>query len=396
MENKFMVADILLPKDNFEKWSVVACDQYTSDSEYWKETEKNADGSPSALNLVLPEIYLEENVDKRIESINQNMQKYLDNNVFNEYKNSMIYLERETSGGVRKGIVGLIDLKDYDYVKGSTALIRATEETVLERIPPRVKIRKDASLELPHVMLLVDDPDFKIIEPIAKKKDKLEKVYDFTLMQNGGHIEGYLLKDECEEIGRKLIENLPKTENPLMFAVGDGNHSLATAKECSKLSNSPLAQYALVEVVNIHDPSLEFEPIYRVLFNLDIEKFMKEFRENFKESTDENAQKFTVITAKQEEIIAVSPTAKLPVGTLQPFLDKYLKDNQETKIDYIHGEEEVYRLSKMPNTLGFIFKGMEKSDLFPAIMSDGSLPRKTFSMGHAYDKRYYLETRKIK
>ena len=396
MENKFMAADILLPKDNFEKWSVVACDQYTSDSEYWKETEKNADGSPSALNLVLPEIYLEENVDKRIESINQNMQKYLDNNVFNEYKNSMIYLERETSGGVRKGIVGLIDLKDYDYVKGSTALIRATEETVLERIPPRVKIRKDASLELPHVMLLVDDPDFKIIEPIAKKKDKLEKVYDFTLMQNGGHIEGYLLKDECEEIGRKLIENLPKTENPLMFAVGDGNHSLATAKECSKLSNSPLAQYALVEVVNIHDPSLEFEPIYRVLFNLDIEKFMKEFRENFKESTDENAQKFTVITAKQEEIIAVSPTAKLPVGTLQPFLDKYLKDNQETKIDYIHGEEEVCRLSKMPNTLGFIFKGMEKSDLFPAIMSDGSLPRKTFSMGHAYDKRYYLETRKIK
>lgn len=396
MENKFMAADILLPKDNFEKWSVVACDQYTSDSEYWKETEKNADGSPSALNLVLPEIYLEENVDKRIESINQNMQKYLDNNVFKEYKNSMIYLERETSGRVRKGIVGLIDLKDYDYVKGSTALIRATEETVLERIPPRVKIRKDASLELPHVMLLVDDPDFKIIEPIAKKKDKLEKVYDFTLMQNGGHIEGYLLKDECEEIGRKLIENLPKTENPLMFAVGDGNHSLATAKECSKLSNSPLAQYALVEVVNIHDPSLEFEPIYRVLFNLDIEKFMKEFRENFKESTDENAQKFTVITAKQEEIIAVSPTAKLPVGTLQPFLDKYLKDNQETKIDYIHGEEEVYRLSKMPNTLGFIFKGMEKSDLFPAIMSDGSLPRKTFSMGHAYDKRYYLETRKIK
>ncbi len=397
MKYHFNSAKILLPKKDFEKWSVVACDQYTSEQKYWDEVKEIVKDSPSALNIILPEIYLSDDNSERINAINSCMNDYLKQGVFEEYDDAMIYVERESNNTVRKGIVGVIDLEDYDYTKGSHALIRATEQTVLERIPPRVAIRKDAVLEMPHVMLLIDDKDRKVIEPLSNKKSEFENAYDFTLMQGGGHIEGYFIDKDTQNVVGEAIESLLSgKENEMLFAVGDGNHSLATAKECYRLNPTPENRYALVEIVNIHDESIEFEPIYRVMFNVDAEDFMNKFLSAHAVSSGDNTQDFECVTKEGKEYITVKATAELPVGTLQVFIDEYLKENKQVKIDYIHGEQVVYDLCKEDNTLGFIFEGMGKSDLFPAVVSDGSLPRKTFSMGHAHDKRYYIEARKIK
>ncbi len=396
MKYSFNSADIMLPKTGFAKWSVVACDQYTSEQNYWDEVEKIVGDSPSALNIILPEIYLSDDNSQRIDSINSYMKKYVDEDVFETYENAMIYVERESNGTKRLGIVGVIDLEDYDYSKGSTALIRATEQTVLERIPPRVAIRKDAILEMPHVMLLIDDKERKVIEPLANKKGDMQTAYDFELMQGGGHIEGYFIDKDTQAKVQEALQSLVKNEGDMLFAVGDGNHSLATAKECYRQNPSELNRYALVEIVNIHDASIEFEPIYRVLFNVDTEDFMTKFMEAHAVSTGDVTHDYECVTKNGSENITVKATAKLPVGTLQVFIDEYLKDNPAVKIDYIHGEQVVYDLCKADNTLGFIFEGMGKDDLFPAVETDGSLPRKTFSMGHAHDKRYYIELRKIK
>ena len=393
----FLPADILLPKKDFEKWAVVACDQYTSEPDYWQKTERIAGDAPSALNIILPELYLQKDNSERIRKINAKMQEYLDTDVFKEYKNTMIYVERESNRTVRKGIVGLIDLEDYDYTKGSHALIRATEATVLERIPPRVEIRKDAPLEMPHILLLVDDPALSVIEPLTEQKGGFEKAYDFDLMQGGGHIEGYFLPDSVIAKVQNALEALTADqEDKLLFAVGDGNHSLATAKECYNLTKSPLARYALVEVVNIHDASIEFEPIYRVLFDVDAQDFLDRFIAHTEAVGGEDIQSFTYITKDKQGELNIKATAKLPVGTLQTFIDDYMKEHPQVRIDYIHGVDVTERLSKDENTLGFLFEGMGKDELFDAIKADGSLPRKTFSMGHAYDKRYYIEARKIK
>lgn len=394
-----MPADILLPKDNFDKWAVIACDQYTSEQKYWDETERIVGSAPSTLRITLPEIYLEDNPEDRIAHINNTMKSYLNSDIFEVNKDAMIYVERMSSNGkVRRGIVGVIDLEDYDYNKGSHALVRATEQTVLERIPPRVKIRRDAALELPHVMLLVDDPNLTVIEPIAQVKDSLKKAYDFDLMQGGGHITGYFTSHTLQEqIGEALNAIIADKDDKLMFAVGDGNHSLATAKECYNLTKSPDARYALVEVVNIHDESIEFEPIYRVLFNVDSDKFIDEVKAALGENYSGNdAQIIEYVSAAKSGKILAKPSSKLPVGTLQAFLDKYLAEHKEVRIDYIHGENVVYDLCKQEKVVGFIFEGMKKSELFDAIKHDGSLPRKTFSMGNACDKRYYIEARKIK
>jgi uncharacterized protein (DUF1015 family) len=308
----------------------------------------------------------------------------------------MIYLEREVTGGkIRKGVVGLIDLDEYSYEKNSTSLIRATEATVLERIPPRVMIRKDASLELPHIMLLIDDPEESVIEPLSEKTDDFTKVYDFDLMQQSGHIKGYALDSKTialiQESLAKLVEN---SDDKFLFAVGDGNHSLATAKECYNADKQNNSKYALVEVVNIHDCSLEFEPIYRVVFGVNPNELLNDFVATLGgEYQGEDAQKFTCVFGNEKREISVKGTGKLSVATLQTYLDDYLKKNTSAKIDYIHGEDVVYSLSKSDNTIGFIFEGMQKSELFPAIKLDGSLPRKTFSMGHAADKRFYIEAR---
>ena len=391
--HSFSPADILLPKTDFENWSVIACDQYTSEPEYWQNVKTAAGDKPSALNIILPEVYLSADNSEKIEKINQNMQKYLENDIFTEYKDSLIYVERiQTDGKLRRGIVGKIDLECYDYRSGSDAEIRATEQTVLSRIPPRVEIRKNAPLEMPHVMLLFDDVKDRIFSYLAENKDGFKTVYDFTLMCNAGSIKGYLLNEEAKQTVLSMLGELKEQNDGFLFCVGDGNHSLATAKECYNQNKNELNRYALCEIVNIHDKALEFEPIYRVVFGADPEKLIDEFIK----ATGEGSQKFTCVYGDKTREISVKPTAKLAVGTLQTFLDEYAKNHPEVEIDYIHGTESLKKLASRENAVGFIFDGMQKSELFDAVNADGSLPRKTFSMGHADDKRFYIEARKIK
>ncbi len=385
-------ADILLPKEGFEKWAVIACDQYTSDKGYWNDVEQTVGDAPSALRMVLPEIYLSE-TDERIAKINQTMHTYLENGVFNELKDSMVYIEREITGnGKRCGILGLIDLAQYSYEAGSKALIRATEKTVVERIPPRVKIRRDAPLEFPHVLLFINDPDDTVIG--TAKENKQTKLYDFDLMKNGGHIEGYQLCGDVVDVINEKLDAL--VQDNLLFAVGDGNHSLATAKECYNQNPSELNRYALVEVVNIHNDDIVFEPIYRVLFGVTKEQIVSYLLDKNASETGETVHAFEVITADGSEELTLNAASKLPVGTLQGYLDEFLKENPQVEIDYVHGYEATRQLCRQENVVGFWFDGMKREELFDAVIADGSLPRKTFSMGAADDKRFYIEGRKIK
>ncbi len=419
MNIPFKKGNILLPKNtDMTKWSVVACDQYTSEKDYWEEVEQIVGDYPSTLKLTLPEIYLEENdVEERIKRINDNMQKLIDEKFFTEYKDSMIYLERtQADGKVREGVMGIVDLEDYSYEKGSETLIRATEKTVIERIPPRVKIRENAPLEFPHIMILIDDDKKDIIESLKEEVKEDDKVYDFELMQNGGHIKGYKLSDKSiEEIESKLEvlrdpENFSKkydvtNKGVLLFAMGDGNHSLATAKTCyenlkkelneEEYLNHP-ARYALVELVNLHSQALEFEAIHRVIFDTDINNLLSEMKKYYNINKEGNGQEVEVITKDMDEVWYIeNPKSNISVGSVQIFLDEYL-ENHKGKIDYIHGEEVVKNFAKEDNNLGLIFKSMKKEELFKTVIVDGALPRKTFSMGHSYDKRFYLEGRKIK
>lgn len=393
--NLFMPADILLPAKNPEKWAVIACDQYTSEPEYWENVRKTVGNAPSAFNIIFPEVFLGKNNADRISKINATMKSYLESGVFNEYKNTFVYTERTLKNGkTRRGIVGIIDLDNYSYEKGSKALIRATEATVKERIPARVEIRRGAHLEMPHVMLLCDDPENLLIGGLAGNTGDFECLYDFDLMCGGGHIRGFAPdKAATEALRRHIEELLQKNGGDLLFVVGDGNHSLAAAKECAALGGS---HYALVEVVNIHDTSLEFEPIYRVLFGVEPENVIEDFIEKCGgEYMGANAQRFTCVYGNTEREISVRPASKLAVGTLQAYLDDYLKAHTGVKIDYIHGDDSLKKLAGARNALGFLFDGMKKEELFDAVRQDGSLPRKTFSMGEADDKRFYLECRKL-
>ncbi|MBQ6825066.1 MAG: DUF1015 domain-containing protein [Clostridia bacterium] len=396
MKKHLQTADILLPKSDFKEWSVIACDQYTSEPEYWEEVAKTVGNKASAYNIILPEVFLSDDNSEKISAVNNKMLEYLNSDVFNLYENTMVYIERtQKDGKIRKGVLGLIDLEDYSYVKGADTFIRATEQTVLDRIPPRVNIRKDASIELPHIMLLIDDPKRTVIEPLSEKTNDFNCLYDFELMQNAGSIKGYALDENAvSNVQNALSDLADNSADGLLFAVGDGNHSLASAKECYVKGFGP--RYALAEVVNIHDASLEFEPIYRVLFGVNPEKIIADFVDALGGIYEgEDAQEFICTFGDNRKTISVKPTGKLCVATLQTFLDDYIK-NTDIKIDYIHGENSVFELSKKENTLGFLFSGMEKSELFVAVSQDGSLPRKTFSMGCADDKRFYLEGRRIK
>lgn len=388
----FSKADILLPKNIDEKWPVIACDQYTSEPEYWEDVRRITENSPTTFDFILPECYLSDDNSERIERINASMQESLNGNMFKELKNSAVYVERTQSDGkIRKGIIGKINLDDYDYLPGSDAEIRATEKTVVSRIPPRVEIRKNAPLEFPHIMLLIDDPENTVFDDLINNKGNLESLYSIDLMKNGGHIDGYLIDDVIFEKIENALSALKEKNNGFLFCVGDGNHSLATAKECHKQNPNEKNKYALVEVVNIHDTALEFEPIYRIVFDTDPEKCINDFiRCCGGEYNGADAQKFTVVTKTYQKQISVKPLSKLPVGTLQTFLDGYT-DN----IDYIHGVESLKKLAQKDNAVGFLFEGMKKEELFEAVNIDGSLPRKTFSMGNADDKRFYLEGRKI-
>ena len=411
----FNKSEMLLPKDkDMTKWSVVACDQYTSEPEYWENVKNVTENAVSTYNLVLPEVYLDKSdVDTRIEKINKTMREYLLNNVFKTTPECYIYVERTlNNGSVRKGIMGCVDLEEYEYTAGSKSKIRATEKTVVERIPPRLKVRQNAVLELPHVMLLLDDEDKNVIEPLSGLKDKFEKVYDFELMSNSGHLAGYIIDEKASaELDKKLlafsdIDAFNKKygvneASPLVFAVGDGNHSLATAKEFynnmkkkigeSEAKNSP-ARYALVELVNLHDESLVFEAIHRVVFDIDEENFVKELKEIC--TNAESGQTFTLLCNGKEENLSIkNPDSNITLGSLQNFIDSYIAQ-KGGRVDYIHGEDVVRELTQNKNA-GILLDAMDKGDLFKTVILDGALPRKTFSMGDACDKRFYTEARII-
>jgi hypothetical protein len=427
------IPQVYLPKPGTEltKWAVIACDQFTSQPEYWNEVEKVVDSAPSTLNLTFPEVYLEQpGKEERIQNIQTTMRRYMDEGIL-QPREGLVYVERTVAGKTRKGIVLCLDLEAYDFNKGSSSLIRATEGTIVDRLPPRMKIREGAMFELPHILVLIDDPNRTVIEPLGAAKAGLEKLYDFDLMFDSGHLAGYAVNADFED---KVVDALRGLAQPetfaekygidqnqpvLLFAMGDGNHSLATAKAIwekikSQVGMDHPARYALVEIENVHDEGLEFEPIHRVLFGLKKDLFAeleKYFGTNFGyqpvANADEMVKAVDSATGETQKIGLVgggkgfgvieiaNPSSNLPVGTIQSFLDTFLKEGGAEKIDYVHGEDVTVKLGSQPNNAGFYLPGMNKSDLFKTVILDGALPRKTFSMGEAREKRFYMEARKI-
>lgn len=424
---------LLLPKKEIDltKWAVVACDQFTSQPEYWKEVEDLVGDAPSTLRLIFPEVYLGQDDQSRIARIQGTMHSYLKDGILEEERGFLL-VRRTTQGPhgprTRSGLLACIDLEEYDYHKGSTSLIRPTEGTILDRLPPRIRIREGAPLELPHVMLLIDDPERTVIEPLVARLGELSMRYDVELMQGGGHLTGYTVDARGEAEALAALQSLAspevfarKYQQPpdtplLLFAVGDGNHSLATARavwEKIKTSTGDLshpARYALVEIVNLHDEGLEFEPIHRVLF--DVKKdFLAWLKESLKDQvnvtpcTPEEAfarvgggetHRVAFVQSEGAGVITFqNPSQNLPVATLQQLLDSFLAEGGAHSIDYVHGTDALYELGARPKNLGFFLPPMPKSDLFKTVILDGALPRKTFSMGEAFEKRYYLECRRI-
>ncbi|MDX9865516.1 MAG: DUF1015 domain-containing protein [Anaerolineaceae bacterium] len=428
------IADILLPKKTIDpgKWAVIACDQFTSEPEYWHAVEKHVGDSPSTLNLILPEVYLEKaDTRDRARITQRTMQEYLDGGLL-ESREGFILVRRTVEGKTRHGLMLALDLERYDFNKGSHSLIRATEGTIVDRLPPRIKIREGAALELPHILVLIDDPQRTVIEPLAANTGQLEKLYDFDLMLGSGHLEGYAINDSDTE--QDIISALEELADPaafrqkydvgedqdvLLFAMGDGNHSLATAKAIwekikAEVGMDHPARYALVEIENVHDEGLEFEPIHRVIFHLksdliadlktafggslrlvdcDSKQQMIALVDN---QTDAGEQAIGLITPAGFQVAYIrNPAFNLPVGTIQDFLDVWLKAGKAENIDYVHGEDVVTRLGSQPGNAGIYLPGMDKSDLFKTVILDGALPRKTFSMGEAREKRFYMECRKI-
>ena len=434
------IPEILLPKAGIDlkKWAVIACDQFTSEPEYWHRVEELVGNEPSTLNLIYPEVYLgEKDPEARISRIRKHMNRYLEEGVFEKVE-GLIYVERHTGQHTRKGLMACLDLDRYDFRKGSSSLIRASEGTILARIPPRVKIREGAPLEVPHIMVLIDDPKNTVIGPLTQEKERIEKLYDFDLMMESGNLSGYRVNDQSLEEG--ILQSLEALADPeaftkkyelspgtpvLLFAMGDGNHSLATAKTIwdktkenardeASISNSSL-RYALVELINLHDEALIFEPIHRVLFDVASGRnIMDEMRQfypgrcrilkcsNVEEMTEAidsqkgSCHKIGIITPDGFGISEVTnPDSNLPVGTLQNFLDIFLEDSGAREIDYVHGKETAIQLGKERGSTGFYLPAMNKHDLFKTVILDGALPRKTFSMGEAWEKRFYMEARRL-
>ncbi|MGB8253744.1 MAG: DUF1015 domain-containing protein [Anaerolineaceae bacterium] len=427
------IPDILLPKPDIDhrKWAVIACDQFTSEPDYWKSVEKLVGDAPSTYHLILPEVMLgTAQEQQRIQTTQAAMRRYLQDGMLVEHR-GMILVERQVDGRTRKGLMLALDLEQYDYSAGSQTLIRATEGTIVDRLPPRMRIREGAELELPHILVLIDDPKRTVIEPLYAERPRLPKIYDFDLMFDSGHLTGYSLKDE--KLESQVVNTLEMLAEPgdfkdryglqgeervLLFAMGDGNHSLATAKAIWEKNKSSVglnhpSRYALVEIENVHDEGLEFEPIHRILFGVtrDLTADMQQYFNNTLNvtsladpkslfdhinGTSANRQVIGVLAGGVASVIEFKqPSANLVVGTLQPFIDQYLKDHHAGKVDYIHGDEVVERLAAVPGNVGFYLPGMDKSELFRTVILDGVLPRKTFSMGEAREKRFYMECRKI-
>lgn len=393
-------ADILLPAKGIspKKWAVVAVDQYTSQPEYWREVENLVGGAPSTLRLTLPEIYLKES-DMRIPEMQRNMRAYLaDGALERAVTDGYMLVERTTACGARLGLVACLDLEQYDYAVGSRSLIRATEGTVIERVPPRVRIRRGAALELPHVLMLLDDPACSLIEPLYAQRDQLEPAYDFELMQGGGHLRGWKVEGAAARRAEDALDNLYAGCGGLFLAVGDGNHSLAAARAYwlelreklheAERANHP-ARYALAEIENLHSPAIQFAPIHRLVVGVNPNELIDACAAHMG-SAEGNA--LTLLTQGRELRLGCDGH---PLRRLQAFLDEYLAAHPGAQIDYIHGDETLRRLANRPDAVGFMPCAFEKADLFPYIQQWGVLPRKTFSMGQAHEKRYYMEARAI-
>lgn len=422
--------DILIPHEgiDLQKWAVVACDQYTSEHDYWERVEKYVGTDPSTLRLIFPEAYLEEkNPQERIHRINAAMAEYISQDLFTTYGESFFLVHRTTGAGPgRWGLVVALDLEQYDYAKDSRTPIRATEGTIISRIPPRKEIRKDAPLELPHILVLISDANRSVIEPLVSAKESLEKVYDTDLMEGGGHIQAFRVSGE-RWLGQvaSAFEELQASlhpANPLLFAMGDGNHSLATAKSCwedikaglgEKERQAHPARYALVELENIFDPGLVFEPIHRVLFNINRQQFLDELAKHCVsyqiESVDTvtevvsaigqrgGLQRFGYVDADGLKVFSLTePEATIPAGTLQSVIDALLDTDNGVQVDYIHGADVTKNIGSKKGNIGLFLPAIDKSTFFETIIADGALPRKTFSMGEAHEKRFYMEARKIK
>jgi Protein of unknown function (DUF1015). len=420
-------ADILIPKpsNDLAKWAVVACDQYTSEPEYWQRVSSFVGDAPSCLRITFPECYLEDgDKEQRISDINATMNRYMQENIFDTYPECFILVARTTETGTRYGLMAALDLERYSYAPDSKTNIRATEGTILSRIPPRKEIRKNAPLELPHIMVLISDKYRAIIEPLAQKKAELKKLYDVSLMENGGRVEGYLIKDEADmEAVLKGFEALYKDldpANPLLFAMGDGNHSLATAKNCWEDIKKTLtpeeaethpARYSLVEIENIFDPALQFEPIHRVFFNTDVKTLVKKVEKLTGKVEIESTknldkalklintqisghQRFALVENGLYSVItAANAVSSTSAGTIQKVIDS-LTPEEGIKVDYIHGVDVTVKLAADKN-VGIILPDVSKETFFDSIIKDRAFPRKTFSIGHAHEKRYYLEARRI-
>ncbi len=397
----FRTADILIPQlEDLTDWSVIACDQFTSEREYWDRVTARTRDRISTRHMVLPEAYLADgDVTDAVESINSVMRGYLRQGIFRVLKDSFVYVEREVTAGVRRGLVGALDLDMYDFDSASAPAVRASEATVMERLPAREQIRRGASLELPHIMVLIDDADRTVVEPLTKIREVLTKLYDFELMEDGGRIKGW---QACGTAAQRVNEALEKlAERDVQIIIGDGNHSLAAAKMIWERTKRTLteqeredhpARYALVELCNVYDGGVTFEPIHRIIFNVDPEKLLETMREHI---GARSGWEIKCLHAGVEETMCIKGRSfGGMVATLEEFLEEYEAMVGGT-VDYIHDEESLVALTEQRDSVGFFMPVMGKEDFFRTVQSDGIFPKKSFSIGHARDKRYYLECRKI-
>lgn len=407
-------ADILIPTGlEMSKWSVVACDQFSSQPEYWDAIGELTADVPSTMHMILPEAYLHgRSGENEAEEINAEMRKYLGSGIFRQIPGAYIYLERRlASGETRRGLMAALDLECYDYSKDSCSPVRATEGTVEERLPPRVRIRKNAALELPHTMVFIDDAAGSVIEPLAAVADEMEKLYDFELCAGGGHLRGWLVDKKREEKIEAALSGICRRSreeytDPVIFAVGDGNHSLATAKKCWEDIKAALpeneakvhpARYSLVELVNIHDDAISFKPIHRVIFGTDTKDFLRmaeDFRSrNSGQSGDGHILRF-VVGENERKIHVNGLTIGQIIRKTDEFCSEYIEHNGG-RTDYIHNDETAEKMAKEDGCAAIFLPAMKKTELFHSVASSGPLPKKSFSIGRAEDKRYYLECRKI-
>lgn len=429
----FRLPRVCLPRPGIDlsRWAVVACDQYTSEPEYWAAVDRQVGDAPSTLRLIFPEVHLgKPDAPARIAAIQATMRRYLDEGLLRDHEGAIL-VERKVGGHVRRGLMLELDLEHYDFSRDSTSLIRPTEGTIVERLAPRIEVRSGAELELPHILVLIDDAAGTVIEPLAAARDAMPVLYDTSLMQNGGRLSGRAVDAERAERAVRALTMLgtpaacaerygvPATTAPMLFAVGDGNHSLATAKSLWERQKASVgmehpSRYALVEVENIHDPALAFEPIHRLLFGVktDVRQALARafgararitdvasgdpMRERVRDRGTrqivgliEPGPRFAVVEIDQ-------PPSTLEVGTWQPFLDEFLARGDASEIDYVHGDDVIERLGAAPGCFGVHLPTVGKSDLLRMVAREGPLPRKTFSMGEAHEKRFYVEARRIR